>query len=411
MTENKRNYLQDISTKIIDDSLSITTISDFENYYVLSLQMKIEAFDNSGIGHLIEHLIIDKAYEILKEKKDLVSNTHISGATYPNYIIFYIDSCSYTDFCAALDAFLYVFANFGECKYIYNRDRLNRDRTDAISIIAELERRENDRISVIWHNFYSKRFRETEYQFNSGGYSSTIYCRTFEELNDIWESHSLNKVDVVLSVPQFKNEVIDKILKLHDRRKICNKMCSFNTDILPKNNNRYKTNLSNSFSYGIGIVNKVNIGSEFKESLLFNSCAKYEKVRRGVDFLYDNAAVYGMFYFGIHTTKSCDYICSDDLFDMFFQMLNDVNVNYIETVSKVLIERLQLTNLDDNNKCIEIIARIMQRFRRNQLIDETIFKLPGETKLSGKELKDGLTHMLTDFRNDIDNKELLFCFQ
>lgn len=411
MTGNKRNYLQDISTRIIDDSLSITTISEFENNYVLSLQMKIEALDNSGIGHLIEHLIIDKAYEILKEKKILNFNAHISGATYPNYIIFYIDSFLYADFCVALDTFLYVFTNFDECRYIYNREKLNRNREDSNSIIAELERREKERMSVIWQNFYSKRFSETEYQFNSGGCSSIIYCRTFQKLNDIWESYSQNKVDVVLSVPRFKNEVIDKILKSHDRRKMYNKIYLFNTDILPISNNRYQTNLSSSFSYGIGIVNKENIGSEFKESLLFNVCVKHEKVRRGVDFLYDNATVYGMFYFGIHTAKSCDYICSDDLFDLFFQTLDDINVKHIETVSKLLIGRLQLTNLDDNNKCIEIIARVMQRFRRNQFIDETMFELSREAKLSGKELKDDLMHMLIDFKNDIDNRELLFCFQ
>lgn len=68
--------MEDISTNIIDNSLSITTISKFNHYYVLALQTKIQAFDNSGIGHLFEHLIIDKANEILESQTSHINKVY-----------------------------------------------------------------------------------------------------------------------------------------------------------------------------------------------------------------------------------------------------------------------------------------------------------------------------------------------
>lgn len=409
MNEKKLNYFQDISTKIVDDSLSITTITAIDDYYVLALQTKIEAFDNSGIGHLYEHLIIDRAYEMLKERKILDLNTHIYGATYPNYIIFYIDSSSYICFCEAIDIFFLLFENIGECRNLYNTDRGNKDRPN--SIYAELERRENNRISVIWQNFYYKRFCNTEFKFNSGGYSSELYLRSFDEIKCIWEKCSQNKVNVVLSVPQYRNIVRDKILSLHRSRKFGQNDGFFDSSVLPINKNRYETDLPSSFSYGIGIVNSSNIGNDFWESLLYNTCSRNERIRRGVDLIYDNAAAYGMYYFGIHTIKKYDHICSSELYDMFLQFVCEVDDDSIEAMAKQLDDRLKLIDLDEKRKCIEIIARIMQKFRRNQIINESLFGFDNICELNGQELKASLVHMLTDFRNIPENNELLFCYQ
>ena len=136
-----------------------------------------------------------------------------------------------------------------------------------------------------------------------------------------------------------------------------------------------------------------------------------DKVKRGIDFFYENATPYGMFYFGIHTKKRNNQLEADFLFDLLMKTVSEANEDFIEKVSLDIIKRLQVMEIDDRQKCLELTARILQRYRRNQEIDESII-LPGKyVSFNGQQLKRELIDFVTIFADDADNKEILFCYQ
>lgn len=161
----------------------------------------------------------------------------------------------------------------------------------------------------------------------------------------------------------------------------------------------------------MGIVNKKNFRTEYIESLLFNVVSSNNKVKRGLDFLYENATPYGMFYFGIHTKKRKNGIKADILFDLLLQIVMETNEDFIEKISRDITKRLQVLDLDDRQKCIELAARILQRFRRNQDLDKSIILPESHVSFDGHHLKGELLDFIEVFKGDADNKEILFCYQ
>ena len=179
LCEKSKNPLPTWSLNKIDDFLSITTIKGNNKGFLLALQINIVAFDNSGVGHLLEHIIVNKTRELAQKTTSLKDDFFITGVTYPNYIVFYIGAESHEKFFLIFEAFLKVYSSISDCEKIYTS--LINDINDPNSIISELIRREDDRISVIWQNFYKKRFANTGYRFNLGGH--WIYVNILDTKN------------------------------------------------------------------------------------------------------------------------------------------------------------------------------------------------------------------------------------
>lgn len=122
------------------------------------------------------------------------------------------------EFNIIVEAFIEVYSCLSGCGKIYTS--LVDDANDPNSIISELRRREKERISVIWQNFYTKIFADTEYRYNSGGHSTKLKNRSFEEVIQFWKDHCFSKVEIVMSAPQFEDKIKVKLLKLYNSRKI-----------------------------------------------------------------------------------------------------------------------------------------------------------------------------------------------
>lgn len=409
--KSNNNIIPAWSLNKIDDFLSITTIKGIDKGFLLALQVNIFAVDNSGIGHLLEHIIVNKTRELTQKTTSLKDDYFITGVTYPNYVVFYIGAESHEKFNLVLEAFLEVYSSISGCEKIYTS--LVDDISDYNSIISELIRREKDRISVIWQNFYEKRFANTKYRFNSGGHSTMLKSKSFEEVELFWKENCFSNVEIVMCAEGFEDKIKTKLLELRNScgTKFNKSKMKSEKSIIPISYNRYKTKYDSSFSCGIGIVNKKGIGTDYLESLLFNVVINNDKVKKGLDFLYENATPYGMFYFGIHSKKKNDKVNVEFFFDLLMKIVLEVDENFVKKVSRDITKRLQVLELDYRQKSLELSARILQRFRRDQNLDESIV-LPGKyAAFDGRQLKRELIDFVKSFADDADNNRILFCYQ